>query len=258
MVTAPQAEDAISRARNLPTLHVGLHLVLANGQPQLPPEKIPDLVNEQGEFSSNQLTGGIRIFFLPKVRRQLEAEIRAQFEAFQKTGLPLDHVNTHKHMHLHPTVLEMIISIGRKYGMQAVRLPEERPLDAIIDNRMEMFRRYALWLFLLPWTARMKKSLLTNGIRFNDTIYGIHDSGCMTREKMIRILSNLPIGLTEIYTHPATERWDDIDPEARHYEFVEEYETLIHPRILKTIDKFSIKLRSFSDCFDQPSENQDH
>ncbi|OGT34554.1 MAG: hypothetical protein A2W28_02260, partial [Gammaproteobacteria bacterium RBG_16_51_14] len=212
MVVAPASNDAVTRARSMPTLNVGLHLVLANGRPCLPPGKIPALVNAQGEFSSNQVTGGLRMFFLPGVRRQLEAEIRAQFEAFRETGLPLDHVNTHKHMHLHPTVLEMIIRIGKNYGMQAIRLPDERPLNALINSRKERIRRYALWLFLMPWVARMKKRLQANAIQYNDQVYGLHDSGHMHKETLVRILANLPTGLSEIYLHPATGRWDSIDP----------------------------------------------
>ena len=48
MVTAPAAADAIERARRLPRLGVGLHLVLVDGKPALPPEELPDL--EIGEL----------------------------------------------------------------------------------------------------------------------------------------------------------------------------------------------------------------
>jgi len=246
MVTAPAVEDAIARASALPTLNVGIHLVLVNGRPCLPPEQIPDLVNDKGEFLENQVTSGIRIFFLPKVRRQIEAEIRAQFEAFKQTGLRLDHVNTHKHMHLHPTILEMLIHIGREYGVKAIRLPNEPPLNALINDRKEKLRRYALWLFLKPWVARMKKRLQATGINSNDYIYGIHDSGHMHIETMIRILAHLPDGLSEVYLHPAIERWDDIDPAADDYEYEAEYKALIHKRSRQTIEKFSIELASFN------------
>jgi predicted glycoside hydrolase/deacetylase ChbG (UPF0249 family) len=44
MVAAPAAEDAVRRARALPGLAVGLHVVLADGTPILPPDALPDLV----------------------------------------------------------------------------------------------------------------------------------------------------------------------------------------------------------------------
>ena len=105
MVAAPAAADAIARARALPSLRVGLHLVLADGRSILPHAAIPDLVDAKGRFGDRMARDGVRFFFLPWVRRQLAAEIRAQFEAFAASGLPLDHVNTHKHFHLHPTLL---------------------------------------------------------------------------------------------------------------------------------------------------------
>ena len=95
MVSAPAAADAVSRARLSPDLNVGLHLVLVSGLSCLPHSEIPDLADKQNNFSTNPASSGFRMFFLPRVRRQLEAEIRAQFKAFKKTGLRLDHVNAH-------------------------------------------------------------------------------------------------------------------------------------------------------------------
>jgi len=109
MAAEPAAADAVARARRMPGLRVGLHLVLVEGRPVLPPERVPDLVDAQGFFRENMVRAGIAFFFRPKVRRQLEAEIEAQFSAFAATGLPLDHVNAHKHFHLHPTVTSMIL-----------------------------------------------------------------------------------------------------------------------------------------------------
>ena len=125
MVGAPAAGDAIARARDCPHLRVGLHLVLADGAPVLPPRAIPDLVEADGRFGSRMVRDGCRFFCLPRVRGQLAREIRAQFEAFAASGLALDHVNAHKHFHLHPTVLGLTLRIGREFGLRAVRLPRE-------------------------------------------------------------------------------------------------------------------------------------
>ena len=117
MVSAPAAADAITRAKNLPDLNVGLHLVLSNGKATLAATEIPALVNENGEFNSNQISSGVKMFFNAAAKYQLEKEIRAQFEAFKATGLKLDHVNAHNHMHLHPTVFSLILTIGSEYGL---------------------------------------------------------------------------------------------------------------------------------------------
>ncbi|MGH8180307.1 MAG: hopanoid biosynthesis-associated protein HpnK, partial [Steroidobacteraceae bacterium] len=125
MVGSPATLDAVRCARELPGLSVGLHLVLADGWSVLPQRSIPALVDAQGRFGNNMVRDGVRFFALPTVRRQLEAEIRAQFQAFADTGLVLDHVNAHKHFHLHPTLLEMLLRIGAEFGAPAVRLPRE-------------------------------------------------------------------------------------------------------------------------------------
>src|SRR5580658_5235993 len=127
MVAGPAAADAVRRARVLPELRVGLHLVVIEGHAVLPASQIPDLVDAGGEFPSDQLRLGIDYFFRPHVRRQLAAEIRAQFAAFAATGLTLDHANAHKHMHLHPTVGRLLIDIGRDFGLPAIRIPAEPP-----------------------------------------------------------------------------------------------------------------------------------
>ena len=103
----------------------GLHLTLVEDQPVLPPTEIPDLVGKADRLRTDFAAYGIAIMSNPSVRRQLRAEIRAQFEAYRTTGLALDHVNAHRHYHLHPTVLSEILAIGRDYGMRAIRVPIE-------------------------------------------------------------------------------------------------------------------------------------
>ena len=130
MVGARAARDAADRARRLPSLRVGLHVVVVDGPPISPPHTVPDLVDPRGEFSSHLFRAGIKFFFRPRVRRQLEREIRAQFQAFRDMGLALDHVNCHNHMHLHPTIGRIILEVGREYGLRAMRYPYEPVLPS--------------------------------------------------------------------------------------------------------------------------------
>jgi predicted glycoside hydrolase/deacetylase ChbG (UPF0249 family) len=95
MVGAPAAEDAIRRARKLPQLRVGLHLVLTDGRAMLAPDLIPALADAAGRMNNFMFTDAVRFALNPSVRRQLEAEIRAQFVEFARSGLALDHVNAH-------------------------------------------------------------------------------------------------------------------------------------------------------------------
>jgi len=216
MVGAPEAADAVERAKRMPGLGVGLHLVVTRGRPVLPADAVPDLVDAEGRLDANLVRAGFRTFFLPRVRRQLAAEIRAQFEAFRRTGLALDHVNAHNHMHLHPTVLSLILSIGRDYGLTAVRLPFEPGSGGA---------------FLAVWIGRMKRRLDAAGIRHNDVAFGIADCGRMDRRRFLAVLAALPDGVSEIFCHPATGRWPDIEPGAAHFRFEDEFAALIDPAV---------------------------
>ncbi len=172
MVGAAAAGDAVERARRLPTLRVGLHVVLVQGRPVLPPERVPDLVDGRGDFTDRLVSAGFAYFFRPRVRRQLEDEIRAQYEAFRATGLPLDHVNAHNHMHLHPTLLALIVAVGRDFGLRAVRVPYEPPFASFRAAGSGLARRLATAAGMAPWIALLRWRLRRAGLKSNRCVFG--------------------------------------------------------------------------------------
>jgi chitin disaccharide deacetylase len=202
MVGAGAAEDAVRRARRLPDLGVGLHLVVVRGRPVLPPRAVPDLVDAAGRFRDGLARSGFLFAVRPRARQQLEAEIRAQFEAFRRTDLPLDHVNAHCHMHLHPVVLGIVLAVGREYGLEAVRLPREPVLASWRGVRDGLFRRLVLRAGFAPWVLLMRTRLRRAGVRHNDCLFGLADTGRMERDRFLGFLARLPPGTTEIYFHP--------------------------------------------------------
>jgi chitin disaccharide deacetylase len=233
MVGAPAAADAVARARRLPTLRVGLHLVLADGAAVLPREQIPALLNEHGCFGDDMASDGVRFFFLPHVRRQLEAEIRAQFEAYAATGLPLDHVNAHKHFHLHPTVLSMMLRIGRDYGLRAVRLPAEAGAPTL----------------LRPWLRLLASRLDAAGVAHNDQVVGVAQSGGMDESVLLAALESLPPGVTEIYLHPATLSGSAIAPSMPGYRHADELAALLSPKVRAAVERLDVPRGGFTDVF---------
>ncbi|TAL12802.1 MAG: ChbG/HpnK family deacetylase [Nitrospirae bacterium] len=235
MVGAGAAADAVERARRLPTMKVGLHLVLVEGRPVLPPREIPDLVAGHGEFSADLVGAGLKFFFRPGVRRQLEAEIRAQFQAFHNTGLSLDHVNAHNHMHLHPTVLGLILKVGRTFGLKAVRVPYEPLLPSWRAAGGALLPRAAAWLLTAPWSGLLKARLRRAGIRANDCVFGLHDSGNMDADLVLRLLRHLPQGVTEMYFHPATRRCPETERTMSGYHHQREFEALTSPAVREAL-----------------------
>lgn len=247
MVGGVAAHDAVERAARMPSLKVGLHLVLVEGRPLLSPAIIPDLVDERGMFSTRLVKAGCKFFFRPGVTRQLEAETRAQFQAFKRTGLVLDHVNAHNHMHLHPTVLSTILKVGQDFGLRAIRLPYEPLLPSLFTCRERPVSCFLSWAFLFPWMRLLKFRAKQAGMECNDFVFGLHDSGHLTSAWFERIIQCLPDGVTEIYCHPATRRCQEIDETMADYEHEEELKALISPDIKAALASRGVQRLAFSE-----------
>ncbi len=242
MVGGNAATEAIAIARRVPSLKVGLHLVLVEDVPTLAPQAIPDLVDASGHFRRDLVRVGTGMFMRPKVQRQLAAEITAQFETFKATGLALDHVNAHKHYHLHPTIAALILSIGPRYGMRALRVPSEpvallRPIEPVQTSAAQT--AVAFWSRFLRLRARHK------GILVPDQVFGLAWSGAMTGERLRGILAHLPPGVSEVYTHPATA--NGFAGEAAGYRYADELAGLTALETVELVKRLRLRLCSFSE-----------
>jgi hopanoid biosynthesis associated protein HpnK len=247
MVAEDAASDAVARARANPGLAVGLHVVVVAGRPTLPRERIPDLVEPDGLFSSELARIGVKYFFARRVREQLEAEIRAQFEAFRATGLPLDHVNAQCHYHLHPTVFGLILEVARDYGSPPMRLPDE-PFGASWRATHQNYgKRLAKALFLSPFLQAMKRRLRAGGVAHNDHVFGFNDTGGMTEDRVVGFLGNLPNGTTEMYFHAATGRWNGIAHDLRTYRLEDEFAALVSGRVAEALRTSGAERIAFRD-----------
>jgi hopanoid biosynthesis associated protein HpnK len=230
----------------MPRLGIGLHLTLLDGRPVLPPDAIPDLVDAQGNMPTRPHRTGAAIFLRPSVRRQVEAEMRAQFEAFRRTGLPLDHVNGHHHYHVHPNIVTLLIALGREYGVHAVRVPYEPLWRSWRAIGTGWWRRLGNTMVHFMTTTPMRYRLSSAGIASNDVVFGLHDSGAMTRDRVLRFINHLPEGASEIYGHPAIRPWSGPFAPPANYRAVEEYEALVDPEVVSAVRRRNIELIPFA------------
>jgi chitin disaccharide deacetylase len=244
MVAGPAAADAVRRARRLPNLRVGLHIVLADGFSSLPHQQIPSIADADGRMGEDMFSRGVRYFASASVRRQLEAEIREQFLAFARTGLPLDHVNAHKHFHLHPTILGILIRIAREFGARAMRVPDEPLWFAARNGGWGAATGGTL---LRPWLMLMRYRLRVAGIFHNDRVFGIANSGSMDEEQLLAILARLPMGVTEIYLHPATSSGAAVAPSMRTYRHADELAGLLSARVREAIAALDVRRGGYGD-----------
>lgn len=227
MVAGDGAQDAVERARRLPGLRVGLHLVVIEGRAVLPPAAIPDLVDARGWFGSDRVRRGFRYFFRPAVRRQLGAEIAAQFAAFAATGLPLAHADAHQHMHLHPTIGALLVREGARYGLGRVRVPMEPPAVLAACGTSAGIGGRAL----ATWSRLLRAQVRRAGMATSDQVFGIAWSGAMTEARVLALLARLPAGESEIYFHPAARRDALLDRLMPTYQHEAELAALLSPAV---------------------------
>jgi hopanoid biosynthesis associated protein HpnK len=241
MVAGAAAQDAVARAKTMPGLRVGLHLVLVEGKPVLPASAVPDLVDASGNFRTDMARAGAAMFFLPKVRAQLAAEIEAQFATFAATGLRLDHVNAHKHFHLHPTIAALMVKIGKAHGVKGARVPLEP--QAVLGS-VEKHRRSGVAMLTAPFARALRARFRRAGIASPDHVFGLAWSGAMTAERLAGLIDHLPPGLSEIYMHPATGPYSGSAP---GYRYAAELAALTDPGLPAKLADGGIKTGGFAD-----------
>ena len=238
MITGDAVADAVARAKAMPSLGVGLHVVLVEGRPALEANRIPNLVDATGRFRGNMVATAIDIAFRPSVRRQIYAEIEAQFAAFAATGLALDHVNAHKHFHVHPVIASAILAAGRRHGMRAIRAPvEPRRILSTVE-------RVAGPDIASPWARLARGRFRRAGLTAPDQVFGLAWSGHMTIDRVCGLLDRLPDGLTELYSHPATSAYPGSAPD---YDYSGELAALTDERAVAGIARNHIVTGTFAD-----------
>jgi hopanoid biosynthesis associated protein HpnK len=235
MVNEPDCNEAVSLAKENPKLGVGLHLTLLMGHSALPPEKIPGLVNDCGEFSNDPVGVGMKYFFHRGLREQLRAEIRAQFDRFRATGLPLDHVNGHLHLHLHPVVFRILMEDAEKLGIRHLRLTR----DCLARSRRMTHGRWFYRVFHAAIHARLsgraREPLRQRGIKHAQITFGLLQDSHVDEAYVLKLLPELPAGDSELYSHPSLDK------------FKHELDALVSPRVKEQIKKLGIELIRYQD-----------
>ena len=247
MVNGAAFAEAVELARATPALSVGLHLVLVQGRAAAAPDEVPALVDGAGMFRNNAPAVGFRYFFMPGVRDQLEREIRAQLEKYLGTGLPLAHVDGHLNIHIHPSVLAILLKLASRYGIRAVRLPREPWHISLRLDRRRTARKLVEAAIFRGLSRFARPRLAAHGIRHPDQLFGLHQSGHVTEPYLFGIMQRLPAGVTEIYAHPAlldagARRWRPAD-----YESEAELAAFTSPRLRECVRTAGVQLISYGD-----------
>ena len=160
--------------------------------------------------------------------------------------MKLDHINSHNHLHIHPTIAEIVVRLAEKYSAP-VRLPYEPKgrWDGLPLPRWEGVGGRVNMLVMWPWVKLLKRKLEKNNIPHNDYVFGLCETGHMTEEKWLNFLDRIPEGIIEIYTHPATSTSPVLARTMPDYEHSAEFRALCSPRIKERLHKLGFQLTSF-------------
>lgn len=227
--------EAVQLARENPKLGVGLHVALLHGHAVLQPEKIPGLVNSRGEFSNSPVGVGMKYFFDNDLREQLRAEIHAQFEKFRATGLPLDHVNGHLHLHLQPVIFKILMDDSEKLGIRHLRLTRDCLARSRRMSRGHLFYKIS-HAAIFEWLSnRSRGPLRQKNIRHAQITFGLLQDGRVDEDYILKLLPELPPGDSELYSHPSLDK------------FKHEFDALISSRVREQVQKLGIQLIRYQD-----------
>jgi hopanoid biosynthesis associated protein HpnK len=235
MVNEPGFEEAVQLAKENPKLGVGLHLTLLHGHSALLPEKIPGLVNAHREFSNSPVGVGLRYFFKRGIQVPLRAEIHAQFQKFRATGLTLDHVNGHLHLHLHPAVFKILMTDAAPLGIRHLRLTRDCLARSRRMSRGRWFYRISHAAIFEWLSGRARKDLAARRIRHAQITFGLLQDSLVDENYVLKLLTDLPPGDSELYSHPSLDK------------FKHEFDALISPRVRDVVKQHGIELIRYQD-----------
>ncbi|HEY1985144.1 MAG TPA: ChbG/HpnK family deacetylase [Terracidiphilus sp.] len=206
MARASATAEAIEIARSTPTLGVGCHVVLVDGEPTLSATRdIPSLADPtRNRFEASLIPFLATIYrqsSVQKIAFQIEKETSAQIASLQRQGLRLTHIDTHKHTHMFPRVLTPILRAARAAGIRAVRNPFEPTWSLHATRSAPLMRRTEVKLLRLL-ESRFKRIVTEQGLSTSDGALGVLATGTLDQATITSLLKKIPEGDWELVTHP--------------------------------------------------------
>lgn len=238
MANVPAFEHAVALARSTPDLAIGVHLNLLKGRPLQPASKVRSLVNADGVFYTLPQ-------FIPRLLfgridfAEVERELRSQIEWISATGLKVTHLDSHRHFHIYPSLLKLIVRLAREYQINRVRCP----------LGISVFPRSFKELLLNGFAQRARRMLDESSIGHNGgflDLLKIETSSNSVRA-FAGFCENLPPGVTELDCHPGfiTDELNGI--EATIHDRERQMEILTNPDILRLLQQYDIELVNYQD-----------
>src|SRR5579862_2879387 len=202
MAHAAATEQAIEIACATPSLDVGCHIVLTDGEPVLPPAQIPSLIDPSTHLLIPSLAVFVERLLTGRIRtEEIEAESTAQIQYLQSRGVRVNHIDSHKHTHMFLGVLRPLLRGARACGIRSVRNPFE-PAWAIRATAGSNLVRAAQVGILRCLQSAWLRVIAEEGFTATSGTLGVSTTGSLDRVTLHRILDRVSAGTWELVTHP--------------------------------------------------------
>ena len=244
MANGPAFDDAVAHALANPSLGVGCHLVLVGGECVAPPHGIPSLADSHGWLPASLGTFVARVSAGAIRRADIERELSAQIEKIRRAGISPTHLDTHKHTHAHPRVLEALGRVAQVTGITRIRKPIERLRDSWAGGApvKQLVAASAARTISLRFRALSRKYGLSSPQNF----LGLASTGGLSPAALRRLIDTLPDGQTEIMLHPGICDADLAETGSRLQRERElEMNALLDPEVKRCVTEQGIELITY-------------
>lgn len=207
MANSQAFEQAVGLTQSTPRLGVGCHIVLVDGAPLLAPARVRSLLdpgsgNGQPHFREGIARFGALALLGRMAADEIEAEATAQIRKLQSAGIPVTHLDSHKHTHLFPHVLRPLLRAAKNCGVRAIRNPFERMQGSQLAASPSMWRRWTEVGILRSLARQFREAVQQAEIFTPDGTLAIVATGTLNEHLLRLMVEKLPEGTWELVCHP--------------------------------------------------------
>ena len=237
-------------AKQFPKLSIGCHVVLIDGEPVLPPAKLPSLT-QSGRFRDDLKAFAARALTGQLDATEIAAEATAQIRKVQAAGMRVSHFDTHKHTHIFAKVLRPLLLAAAECGVRAVRNPFGPRLPLRLSElvkRPNLWTRWVEMRVLGTFAGNFQKTAQREGFVTPDGTLGIEITGTLNETLFTAIATSVPEGTWEFVCHPGYNDPDLASARTRLRESREvELHVLASPGAREILTRHGIELISYRD-----------
>jgi hopanoid biosynthesis associated protein HpnK len=250
-------DHAVELARATPDLAVGIHLVAVGGRAVAPARDIPSLADARGSLPPSLVPFLARLACGAVRTEHIEREFRAQVARVLGAGVTPTHLDTHKHTHVHPRVMQALGRVAGDFGIRCVRNPFEgilaspAPGLAAPRERATYLKQSALCAAVRPGAPRFRRLAARYRLRAPDHFRGVALTGLLDGDRLCRVIRSLPEGTTELMCHPGV-RDDALERASTRLTRQRERDlgALLDPAVRRCLDAAGVSLISYRQLLD--------